>query len=122
MAIVMHTAGSNLSSNGMNLGRENQAASPMPDGSIMPNGMETTQPMMIAKKMEPILVMPFVKFVRPNVTANVMRPTIQFMALPKFSVPTPPAMYLMAVGYRLTPMVKMTVPVTSGGKIQRILS
>ncbi len=48
--------------------------------------------MIMAKKIEPILVMPFVKFVRPKVMAKVTRPTIQFMALPKFSEPAPPAM------------------------------
>ena len=36
--------------------------------------------------------------------------------LPKFVEPAPPAMYLMAVGYKETPMVKMTVPVTKGEK------
>ena len=40
---------------------------------------------------------------------------------PKFAEPAPPAMYLMAVGYSETPMVKITVPVTSGGKRLRTL-
>ena len=92
MAMVMQTAGSNDSSYGMNLGSENHAASARPEGSIMPKGIDTRQPMIMAKKIEPILVMPFVKFVRPKVMAKVTRPTIQFMALPKFSEPAPPAM------------------------------
>lgn len=111
----MHAAGLNSMGYGMNCGSENQPALSTSEPSTMPNGMAIRQPMMMPKKIEPSFSTPLPKFASANTTANVIRPTIQFVRPPKLAVPAPPAMYLMAVGYSDTPMVKMTVPVTSGG-------
>ena len=85
----------------------------------MPSGMEIRQPAIMPKKIAPSLITPLPKFDRPNTMAKVIRPTNQLWKEPKIGEPAPPAMYLMAVGYSETPMVKMTVPVTSGGKSLR---
>ena len=68
------------------------------------------------KKTLPSLSVPLVKLDRKNTTAKVMSATIQLAGVPQMGVPSPPAMYLTAVGYSDTPMVKITVPVTTGGK------
>ena len=47
---------------------------------------------------------------------SVIMATSQFCQLPKSGLPAPPAIYLMAVGYKDKPMVKTTVPVIRGGK------
>ena len=69
---------------------------------------------------EPCFKMPLAKLFKTTTTAKVMSATAQQRALPKFSAPEPPAMYRTAVGYRDRPMVKITVPVTTGGKSLRI--
>ena len=73
-------------------------------------------PAIMPKKTLPSLSVPLAKLLRPKTTANVTSATHQACGVPQRSVPSPPAMYLMAVGYSDTPIVKITVPVTTGGK------
>ena len=117
--MVRQAAALNSILKGMNCGTANQAASERPEASIMPNGMEIRQPMIMPKKIAPSFMTPLAKLESAKTMARVTRPTNQLWTEPKIGEPAPPAMYLMAVGYSETPMVKITVPVTSGGKSLR---
>lgn len=55
-------------------------------------------PTIMPKKTLPSLRVPLAKLLRPKTTAKVTSATIHACGVPQRSVPSPPAMYLMAVG------------------------
>ena len=67
--------------------------------------------------------MPRVKNFRPRVTKMTTRARPQWFSPPNSGLPisgTPPAAYLMPTGISARPMVRTTMPVTSGGRRLRI--
>lgn len=93
-----------------------QSASPTPPKSVNPNGTATARP----------TAMPTSTAIRPrkgganrcatSTTARTKPASARFFGSPKSFAPTPPAAQLPATGSSETPMIRMTVPVTSGGK------
>ena len=101
--------------NGAGLTRENMPASPTAERSIMPKGMEKTYPTAMPSRIEASFTSPFAKWFRLVTHTRVKMATSQFCQLPKSGFPLPPAMYVIAVGYSDSPIVKTTVPVIRGG-------
>ena len=82
----------------MNLGRAKTWAVATLEKSSMPKGIETIMPTIMPKNTEPSLSVPLPKFASAKTTAKVMRATHQACGVPQMGEPSPPAMYLTAVG------------------------
>ena len=82
----------------MILGNAKTPAWPTAEKSSMPKGADTMMPTIMPKNTLPSLSVPLAKLLRPKTTAKVMSATSQACGVPQSSVPSPPAMYLMAVG------------------------
>lgn len=83
---------------GMTLGSAKTPAEPTAEKSSMPKGADTTMPAIMPKKTLPSLSVPFAKLLRPKTTAKVTSATHHACGVPQRSLPSPPAMYSMAVG------------------------
>ena len=94
----MQTSGWNSMAYGMTLGNAKMPAEPTAEKSSMPKGADTMMPAIMPKKTLPSLRVPLAKLLRPKTTANVTSATHHACGVPQSAVPSPPAMYLMAVG------------------------
>ncbi len=93
-----------------------QSASPTPPKSVKPNGTATARPAAMPTRTAIRLRNTGAKRCTPSTTSRTKPASARFFGSPKSSAPWPPAAQLPATGIRETPMIRMTVPVTSGGK------
>ena len=99
-----------------NLGIWNQLAALTSVKETIPKNNEIIYPAIIPNSIEANFKVPFEKKFKKITTDNVIIATNQFKGEPNPSLPAPPAIYLIAVEYRESPIAKITVPVTIGGK------
>ncbi len=83
----------------------------------MPNNMAATVPMMMPSSTAVLRTKPLANEARPSTTSSVKVASAIDAGLPKSGAAgLPPPAHSTATGIRVTPIVVMTVPITSGGK------
>ncbi len=93
-----------------------QSASPTPPKSVNPNGTATARPTAIPRSTAIRERKAGANRCTPSTTASTKAASARFFGSPKSFAPAPPAAQLPATGSSETPMIRITVPVTSGGK------
>ncbi len=94
----------------------NQASSPTWLKSVRPNGMAMMVPMISPDRMDSRARAGGAKRSITKISTRVPAAKAMLRTAPKSSAPTPPPAQPAATGISDRPMIKITVPVTSGGK------